>query len=44
MKALKFFTAVFVAFLAIGAAASLYFSQTKEEYISFDSDNDLDLY
>lgn len=44
MKFFKFLTKLAVAFLAFGALASLWLSRNKEEYITFDSDNDLDLY
>ena len=44
MKFLSFLAKLGVAFLAFGALASLYLSSNKEEYITFESDNDLDLY
>lgn len=44
MKFFSFLAKLAVAFLAFGALASLYLSKNKEEYITFDNDNDLDLY
>lgn len=44
MKILGFFIKLALAFLAFGALASLYLNKNKEEYITFEQDNDLDLY
>ena len=44
MKFLGFFVKIALAFLAFGARASLYLNKNKEEYITFEQDNDLDLY
>lgn len=44
MKFLSFMAKLAAAFLAFGALASLYLSKNKEEYITFEQDNDLDLY
>ena len=44
MKFFGFLAKLTVAFLAFGALASLYLSRNKEEYITFENDNDLDLY
>ncbi len=44
MKFFGFLAKLAVAFLAFGALASLYLSRNKEEYITFENDNDLDLY
>ena len=43
MNFFKLILKLFAAFLVFGAAASLYLSKNKEEYISFEQ-NDLDLY
>lgn len=40
MKFICFLVKVAVAFLAFGAAASLYLSSKKEEYIAFDLKDD----
>lgn len=44
MKFLGFMAKLFLAFLALGSIASLYLNKNKEEYISFEQNNDLDLY
>ena len=44
MKFLGTLLKIALAFLTFGAIASLYLSKNKEEYISFDHENDLDLY
>ena len=44
MKFLGFMAKLFLALLAFGSLASLYLSRNKEEYISFEQNNDLDLY
>ena len=43
MKFFGFLAKLAVAFLAFGALASLYLSRNKEEYITFENDNDLDM-
>ena len=44
MKLLGLLLKLALAFLAFGAAASLYLNKNKEEYITFEQENDLDLY
>ena len=44
MKFLGFFIKLALAFLTFGALASLYINKNKEEYITFEQENDLDLY
>ena len=44
MKLLGLLVKLALAFLAFGAAASLYLNKNKEEYITFEQENDLDLY
>lgn len=45
MKLLKFFAKLSIAFLIFGAIASLILSHSKEEYVTFQKDNNnLDLY
>ena len=44
MKFLGTLLKLALAFLTFGAAASLWLSRNKEEYITFEKDNDLDLY
>ena len=45
MKLFKIIAKIALVFLAFGAAASLFISNTKEQYITFnDEENDLDLY
>ena len=44
MKFLGFLVKLALAFLSFGALASLYLNRNKEEYITFEQDNDLDLY
>jgi len=44
MKFLGFLLKLVLAFLTFGAVASLYLSKNKEEYITFEQENDLDLY
>ena len=44
MKFFGFLAKLAVAFLDFGTLASLYLSRNKEEYITFENDNDLDLY
>lgn len=44
MKFLGFLAKLALAFLTFGALASLYLSSTKEEYITFEQEDDLDLY
>lgn len=44
MKFLGFLVKLALAFLAFGALASLYFNNSKDEYITFEQENDLDLY
>jgi hypothetical protein len=43
MKFIKFIIKLAIAFLVFGAAASLYLSKNKNEYISLEQNN-LDLY
>ena len=45
MRLFKTIIKIALAFLVFGAAASLFISSTKEQYITFnDDENDLDLY
>ena len=44
MKILGFFIKLALAFLTFGALASLCINKNKEEYITFEQENDLDLY
>ncbi len=44
MKFLGTLIKMALAFLTFGALASLWLSKNKEEYITFEKDNDLDLY
>ena len=44
MKILGFFIKLALALLTFGALASLYINKNKEEYITFEQENDLDLY
>lgn len=44
MKFITFTAKIALIFLAFGALASLYLSKNKEEYITFEPSNDLNLY
>ena len=44
MKFLGTLIKLALAFLTFGALASLWLSKNKEEYITFEKDNELDLY
>ena len=44
MKFLGFLAKLALAFLTFGTIASLYLSSKKEEYITFEQDDDLNLY
>ncbi len=44
MKFFKLMAKFAVAFLALGTLINIYRSKTKPEYITFERDNELDLY
>ena len=44
MKFIKFLVKLALVFLTFGAVASLYANKNKEEYITIERNNDLDLY